>query len=147
MVIAACDSGLFPNADSIHDQAMQSLQQKNFSSAASKSEELIKKAPDGYEGYFILAQARAQIGDKNAALAALEAAIKRGYKDDNAIDENPNLKPIQNMPAYAELMDSSFPKRAQKSQATSTSASVGIVQSDSKTVIRAGDVVLEMPKN
>jgi hypothetical protein len=148
--VSACDTGPLASADSIREKATQSLQQKNFSDAAKMAEELTRKVPDGYDGYFLLAQARAQLDDKNAALAALEAAIKKGYKDDKAIEENANLKPIRSMTAYAELMDISFPKRDKKVEMnteTSTSASVGIIQSDTKTVIRAGDVVVEMPKD
>ena len=149
LALAACDTGPFASVDSIRTQAAQSLQQKNFTDAVNKAEELTKKAPEGYEGYFLLAQARAQLGDKNAAIAALESAIKKGYKDDQAIEGNDNLKPIRSMAAYADLMDTAFPKREKQIRVdadASVFASVGIVQSDSKTVIRAGDVVVEMPK-
>lgn len=153
LALAACDASPWTSADSLRAQATQSLQQRNFTEAANKAEYLTKKRPDGYDGYFMLAQARAQLDDKNAALAALEAAIKKGYKDDQAIDENANLKPIRGMAAYAELMDTAFPKRekkpaldADRGASMSASASAGITQSDSKTVIRAGDVVVELPK-
>lgn len=149
LALAACDTGPFASADALRAQAAKSLQQKNFTEAATKAEELTKKAPESYDAFFMLAQARAQLDDKSAALAALEAAIKKGYKDDKAIEDNANLKPIRGMTAFTELMDASFPNREKKVQAgteVSASATVGIVQSDSKTTIRAGDVVVEMPK-
>lgn len=149
LALAACDAGPWASADAIRAQATQSLQQRNFTEAANKAEYLTKKRPDGYDGYFMLAQARAQLDDKNAALAALEAAIKKGYKDDQAIDQNANLKPLRSMAAYAELMDTAFPKREKKpalDMGASLSASAGITESDTKTVIRAGDVVIELPK-
>jgi hypothetical protein len=151
LALAACDAGPWASADAIRAQAAQSLQQRNFTEAANQAEFLTKKRPDGYDGYFMLAQARAQLDDKNAALAALEAAIKKGYKDDQAIDQNANLKPLRSMAAYAELMDAAFPKREKKptldmDKGASLSASAGITESDTKTVIRAGDVVIELPK-
>lgn len=140
--LSACDSGPFASAETIRNRATQDLEQKNFSEAAKDAEALIKKNPDGYDGYFLLAQARAQLGDKNAAIAALESAIKKGYKDDVAISSNANLQPLHPLSAYEELMDSSFPRRE---KALSSSGDVGISASDSKTVIRAGDVTIEMP--
>lgn len=149
LALAACDAGPWASADAIRAQAAQSLQQRNFTEAANQAEFLTKKRPDGYDGYFMLAQARAQLDDKNAALAALEAAIKKGYKDDQAIDQNANLKPLRSMAAYTGLMDTAFPKREKKpalDMGASLSASAGITESDTKTVIRAGDVVIELPK-
>ena len=142
--LTACDSGPFASADSLRQHAAQSLEQKNFADAAKYAEEFSKKAPDSYEAYFLLSQARAQLGDKNAALAALESAIKKGYKDDAAISANANLQVLHPLSAYVELMDSAFPKRE---KAVVSSGEVGIKETDDKTVIRAGDVVVEMPKD
>jgi len=139
ILLSSCDS-----ADSIRNHASQSLEQKNFSDAAKYAEELIKKTPDSYDAYFLLAQARAQLGDKNAALAALESAVKKGFKDDAAISTNANLLPLHPLSAYNELMDSAFPKREKP---VAASGDVGINETSSKTVIRAGDVVVEMPKD
>ena len=140
-LMAGCDSGPLASAEKVRAHAVQSLEQRNFTDAAQTAEELIKKAPESYEAYYLLAQARAQLGDKNAALAALETAIKKGYKDDQAIAANANLQPLRGMAAYAELMASAFPRQP------ATSGPVGITETASKTVIRAGDVVVEMPKD
>ncbi|MFA9217233.1 MAG: tol-pal system YbgF family protein [Sphingomonadaceae bacterium] len=131
------------SADSIRGHAVQSLEQKNFTDAAKNAEELIKKTPDSYDAYFLLAQARAQLGDKNAALAALETAIKKGYKDDQAINANANLQSLHGMAAYDELMGRAFPRAAP----VSSGATVGITETSSGTVIRAGDVSVELPKD
>lgn len=139
LLLSACDS-----ADTIQARATQSLEQKNFSEAAKDAEALVKKTPDGYHGYFLLAQARAQLGDRNAAIAALESAIKKGYKDDAAIEANANLQALHGMSAYAELMNGAFPQR-QKPVTAAGDAS--ITESNTKTVIRAGDVVVELPKD
>lgn len=139
ILLSACDS-----AETIHARATQSLEQKNFTQAAHEAEALIKKTPDGYDGYFLLAQARTQLGDKNAAIAALESAIKKGYKDDAAISANVNLQALHSLSAYNKLMDSAFPRRE---KAVTAAGDAAISESDSKTVIRAGDVVVELPKD
>ena len=144
VLLSACDAGPFASADSVRQHAVQSLEQKNFSEAAKYAEELSKKTPESYEAYFLLAQARAQLGDKNAALAALEAAIKKGFKDDAAISANPNLQVLHPLSAYNELMDSAFPKREKP---VTASGDVGVSETSSKTVVRAGDIVLEVPKD
>ncbi|MYN11342.1 tetratricopeptide repeat protein [Pseudoduganella aquatica] len=148
-MLAACDSGPFASTDAMRQHAAQSLAQKNFGAAASQAEKLSAKAPDDYEAFYLLAQAQAQLGNKNAALAALESAIKKGYKDEQAIAANDNLQSLRNMSAYAELMDSAFPRRVQAGTAETPAAAsdaVGITETAGKTVIRAGDVVVEMPK-
>ncbi len=141
--LTACDTGPLANGESLRNRAAQNLEQKNFSEAAKYAEESIKKAPESYESYFLLAQAKAQLGDKNSALAALETAIKKGYKDDQAITANANLQPLRGMAAYAELMDSAFPRH---STAVGTPAA-GITETATKTVVRAGDIVVELPKD
>ncbi|WGG52415.1 tetratricopeptide repeat protein [Rugamonas sp. DEMB1] len=151
MLLSACDSGPFASAEAIRTRATQNLTQKNFTEAAKTAEELVKKTPDAYDGYYLAAQARAQLGDKNAALAALESAIKKGLKDDKEIVNNANLQPLLNMAAFSELMDSSFPKREKTILSAGGSngagGAVGISETRDKTVIRAGDVVVELPKD
>lgn len=149
MLLSACDSGPFVSADTIRARAIQNLTQKNFTEAAETADELIKKTPESYDGYYLAAQARAQLGDKNAALAALEAAIKKGLKDDKDIVNNINLQSLLNMAAFTELMDNSFPKREKtiQSAGASNAAAVGISETKDKTVIRAGDISVEIPKD
>jgi len=155
--LAGCDLDFLKSAESFKTEARQSIVAKNYSEAAALSQKLTEKAPADYEGYFLLAQAKAQVGDKNAALAALEQAIKNGLKDDEQIDKNVNLDPIKTMTAYKDLMVASFPSRkaAQESAVSASttavisdsesSSSVSIHQVDGKQVVRAGDVVIEMP--
>jgi tetratricopeptide (TPR) repeat protein len=150
MLLSACDSGPFASADAIRARATQNLTQKNFTEAANSADELIKKTPDAYDAYYLAAQARAQLGDKNAALAALESAIKKGLKDDKEIVNNPNLQLLLNMAAFTELMDSAFPQREKTilsaGAGNGAAGAVGISATKDKTVIRAGDVVVELPK-
>lgn len=144
LLLTACDSGPLASADALRGHAIQSLEQKNYSDAAKYAKELSNKTPDSYEGYFLLAQACTQLGDRSAALAALETAVKKGLKDDVAISANPNLQALHPLSEYTELMDSAFPKREKPVVAT---GNVGISKADGKTVIRAGDVVVELPKD
>lgn len=148
--LAACDTSVFASADKLKVEARQTLEAKNFSNAAKAAQKLIDKAPDDYEGYYLMAQAKAQTGDKNAAIVALEQAIKKGLKDDAQIDKSTNLDPIKPMVAYGDLMKASFPGRSVPvagvpTSASNSSASVSITESDGKQVLRAGDVVIEVP--
>ncbi len=145
LALSACD--LFANPEKLKADTSAALTARNFSSAAQSAEQWTQKAPEQYEAYFALAQAKAQAGDKNAALVALEKAIKKGLKDDVQIESNTNLDPIKSMVAYQDLMKTNFPGRAaKKAQAPDQdNATVSITEEDGKQVLRAGDVVLQVP--
>lgn len=149
LALSACD--LIATADKLKSDATAALAARNYSSAAEIAQKWGEKAPDQYEAFFVLAQARSQAGDKNAALAALEQAIKKGLKDDVQIDSNTNLDPIKGMSAYESLMKASFPDRkpkqdeAQKSEEQHSDNEVSITEKDGQQVLRAGDVVIQMP--
>ncbi len=140
LTLSACDSGvLFRSADSLKAGAEKALEEKNYSNAAVSANALISKQPDGYEGYFLLAQAEAQLGDRNASLSALEHAIKHGLKDDTQIDTNALLKPIRHMPAYVSLMAENCPDRPRPEL-----DGVSIRQDGHSQEVRAGDVVIKL---
>jgi len=143
--LTACDLDFMKSADSLKADARKSMEIKNFSEAASIAQRITEKAPADYEGFFLLAQAKAQAGDKNAAIVALEQAIKSGLKDDEQIDKNNNLDPIKSMVAYSDLMSASFPSRRGVSGVASTDGPVSIRETNGKQVIRAGDIVIEVP--
>lgn len=149
--LVGCDTNIFQSEDSLRQAVAKGIEEKNFSLAASNADALIKKNPNSYEAYFFLAQAKAQTGDKNAAIVALEKSIKSGLRDDLLIEENQNLQPIRQMAAYVELMNASFPQRVKKdeiqiTQSTVQAGSTGIFEKDGKTVVKAGDVVIEVQK-
>lgn len=151
LVLPACDTGVFANAEKLKTNAKQTIEARDYSQAAVAAQKLIDKLPEDYEGYFLLAQAKAQTGDKNAALVALEQALKRGLKDDQQIDKNANLEPIRNMSAYNDLMTTNFPSRATSiaipgiSTQEQSGSSVSIIEIDGKQTIRAGDIVIQTP--
>ena len=167
-----CDFDILATPEKIKQETKQSIEAKDFTKAAGLAQKYIEKVPTDYEGYFYLAQSKSQTGDKNAAIVALEMAIKNGLKDDQQIEENSNLDPIKLMVAYADLMRKSFPGREEQvfiqterevpagisvgatsstssgtsvSASSGTSAQVSIKESNGKQIIRAGDIVIKMP--
>jgi tetratricopeptide (TPR) repeat protein len=150
-----CDLDFMKNAENMKTDARHAIEAKNYSEAASISQKMTEKLPSDYEGYFILAQAKAQVGDKNAAISALEKAIKNGLKDDEQILKNTNLDPIKSMTAYTNLMNTNFPGKNPfiennipviEVNRTEVSGSVSIQEVNGKQVVRSGDVVIEIPK-
>lgn len=108
LLLAACSGDTFTNAKTLRTQASESLAQKNFGIAADKAYAATLKAPKEAESYFLLAQAQAQLGRKNAAMASLETAIVNGYTDEEAIKGSANLEPLRKSEAYKELMAATF---------------------------------------
>jgi hypothetical protein len=149
LMMTACDASFLASAEKLKAQAKQTIEAKDFSQAALAAQKLIEKSPDDYEGFFLLAQAKAQTGDKNASIGALEQALKKGLKDDQQIDANKNLEPIRSMSAYSDLMNASFPSRASVlavpgiSVQGQTGAAVSITEVDGKQTIKAGDIVIQ----
>jgi DNA-binding SARP family transcriptional activator len=149
LMITACDASFLASAEKLKAQVKQAIEAKDFSQAASAAQKLIEKSPEDYEGYFVLAQAKAQTGDKNAAIGALEQAMKKGLKDDQQIEANKNLEPIRDMSAYSDLMKAAFPSRAALATVPGISvhgqagAAVSITEADGRQTIRAGDIVIQ----
>jgi hypothetical protein len=77
----------------------------------------------------------------------LEQAIRKGLKDDVQINSNANLDPIKSMVAYGDLMKAQFPGRGAQESASAhqDSGNVSITEKNGKQVLRAGDVVIEVP--
>jgi hypothetical protein len=112
LLLAACSGDMFANAKTLRTQASESLVQKNYGIALEKAYAATLKAPKDAEAYFLLAQAQAQLGRKNGAMASLENAIVNGYTDEEAIKGNANLEPLRKAEAYKELMAATFPPAA-----------------------------------
>jgi len=112
LLLAACGGDTFANSKTLRTQATESLAQKNFGIAADKAYAATLKAPKEAESYFLLAQAQAQLGRKNAAMASLENAIVNGFTDEEAIKGSANLEPLRKSEAYKELMAATFAQPA-----------------------------------
>ena len=108
LLLAACGGDTFTSAKTLRTQATESLAQKNYGIAADKAYAATLKAPKEAEAYFLLAQAQAQLGRKNAAMASLETAIVNGFTDEEAIKGSVNLEPLRKAEAYRELMAATF---------------------------------------
>ncbi|WP_426343757.1 hypothetical protein ACN9MU_27755 [Pseudoduganella sp. R-32] len=107
LLLAACGD-TFTNAKTLRTQATESLAQKNYGIAADKAYAATLKAPKEAESWFLLSQAQAQLGRKNAAMASLETAIVNGFTDEEAIKGSANLEPLRKSEAYKELMAATF---------------------------------------
>jgi hypothetical protein len=122
LLLAACGGDTFTNAKTLRTQATDSLAQKNYGIAADKAHAATLKAPKEAEAYFLLAQAQAQLGRKNAAMASLETAIVNGFTDEEAIKTNANLEPLRKAEAYRELMAATFAPAAAEGAADAAKA-------------------------
>ncbi len=122
LLLAACGGDTFTSAKTLRTQATDSLAQKNYGIAAEKAHAATLKSPKDAESYFLLAQAQAQLGRKNAAMASLETAIVNGFTDEEAIKGSVNLEPLRKAEAYRELMAATFPAAATDGTPAATDA-------------------------
>jgi len=123
LLLAACGGDTFTNSKTLRAQATESLAQKNYGIAADKAYAATLKAPKEAESWFLLAQAQAQLGRKNAAMASLENAIVNGFADEEAIKGSANLEPLRKSEAYKELMAATFaPPAAAPAEGTAPAA-------------------------
>jgi hypothetical protein len=125
LLLAACGGDTFTNAKTLRTQATESLAQKNYGIAAEKAYAATLKAPKEAESYFLLAQAQAQLGRRNAAMASLENAIVNGFTDEEAIKSNVNLQPLHKAEAYRELMAATFQPAAAPAEGAAPAAQEG----------------------
>ena len=63
-----------------------------------------KHYPDGGNAHFLAALRAIERGDEAAAVAALRAAVDRGYDHSRALDADPLLDPIRDAPGFELLM-------------------------------------------
>lgn len=161
LALGGCLPDSLQDAATLRTLATQSLEQRNFADAVSRARHLVEKTPQDVEAHYLLAQALAQSGERTAALVALEQAIRQGLRDAGRIEAEPRLEPLRDMNAYEDMMSAQFPDRLSvsvragsvrasvSSGATTTSQRAGeavsIEQRGGKQVVRAGDLVVELP--
>ena len=63
-----------------------------------------KHYPDGGNAHFLAALRAIERGDEQAAVAALRAAVDRGYDHSRAFDADPLLDPLRDAPGFEPLM-------------------------------------------
>ena len=138
LLLAACGGDTFTNSKTLRTQATESLAQKNYGIAADKAYAATLKAPKEAESYFLLAQAQAQLGRKNAAMASLENAIVNGFTDEEAIKGSTNLEPLRKSEAYKELMTATFAPPAAAPAEASAPAATGAAEGASEAAKAEG---------
>ncbi|MCC7466719.1 MAG: tetratricopeptide repeat protein [Saprospiraceae bacterium] len=79
---------------------------QDYSMAKQWIQRYIKLKPDDSAGYYQLAIS--QHGTPSQALSSLELALKKGFKDDDMIQNEPLLIEIRKTPAYKKLMEQYF---------------------------------------
>lgn len=99
MLLAAC-SDYLPSSQSIQN----SLSQKNFGQAMEQADKLAKQNDIRAQDWVIIAEARSANQQKLSALAALESALKLGWKDSQLLENSPYLKLVRESPEYDRLL-------------------------------------------
>jgi predicted esterase len=90
-------------AASCGEAAREAMRQRDFSAAASALELAVVLRPDRPQGFFELARARAESGDRKRALAALEQAVAAGFKDRSRLDGERAFDRLRADPAFLAL--------------------------------------------
>ncbi len=146
------------SADSIKEKFNQSILDKNYGEAVDYAKRLSDKEPKKFESFFILAQAYAQADDKTASISALSTAIKLGLNDAHKINNDPLLAPIKSSAGFNELMEEKFGDKNDEMESVETimkeqeakvdammsDTTTSITDKDGKTVIKAGDIEIDV---
>ncbi len=121
-------------------QVKSALDQKNFGEAATLADQLTSANPKSADAWLVAADAKSAAGDRLAALAALEQALKNGLRDTARLDADTYLDTLRSSSEYQGLM-ARFGLAKPVAQAGDTS----ITATPAGTVVRAGDVSVTLP--
>lgn len=83
----------------------EALRQDHQAQAAVYFELMAAAAPDTAWPLLRLAATRVKIGNKKAALKALEDAVKRGVKSPDTLTQDPDLQPLASEPEFQKLVE------------------------------------------
>jgi len=83
----------------------EALRQDHQAQAAVYFELMAGAAPDTAWPLLRLAATRVKIGNKKAALKALEEAVKRGVKNPDSLTQDPDLQPLASEPEFQKLVE------------------------------------------
>lgn len=157
-LISGCILDQFENSEKIKQKFELKIREGKNESALDFAKRLTELEPRKYDSYLALAQAYAQINDKYAAIHALSNAIKFGLTDAQIIVDDPLLDSIKKSAGYMELMSEKLGFQEQKSDSINaiiekdevkldsmiSDTSTSITDKSSKTVIKAGDLEIEV---
>jgi dienelactone hydrolase len=83
----------------------EALRQDHQAQAALYFELMAAAAPDTAWPLLRLAATRVKIGNRKAALKALEEAVKRGVKNPDTLTQDPDLQPLASEPEFQKLVE------------------------------------------
>lgn len=155
---SGCILDQFDSSEKIKEKFELSMSERNYGAALDFARKLSEKEPQKYDSFLALAQAYAQIDDKSASISALSTAIKFGLNDAQRIINDPLLDPIKKSAGYIELMAEKLDYQEQKLDSTDaiikkheakvdsmiSDTATSITDKGSKTVIKAGDLEIEV---
>lgn len=156
LFVTACDKVMPPpdapkNQTSIPlsqqlKEAGEELHKKNYGRTVEITTRIIEANPGNSEARYLQAEAQCLMGEIEHALKSLEGALAAGFTDFNRIMNDDTLSALRQAPE--------FPPLIQRYQSNSTGAreniragNVSINEENGQQVIRAGDVVLRVPKD
>lgn len=88
------------------ETGQEQFRANNFPQAAEYFEVMAEAAPDQSWPLLLLAETRVREGNKKAAMAALQDAVKRGIKSPDTLTRDPELAPLSQEPAFQRLVQS-----------------------------------------
>jgi len=86
------------------ESARELMRAENYSAAEPLLEMMTVLNPDRPQPFFDLARARARLGDKKRALAALQQATEAGFKDVVRIEQEAAFAPLRTDPAFQNFL-------------------------------------------
>jgi dienelactone hydrolase len=94
------------------EDGQQEFRNGEFPHAADYFELMADAVPDQSWPLLLLAETRMRMGNKKAALKALEEAAKRGIKSPDSLTKDPELAPLSSEPAFQKIVQSISAKSA-----------------------------------
>ena len=94
------------------EDGQQAFRDQEFPHAADYFELMADAVPDQSWPLLLLAETRVRMGNKKAALKALDEAAKRGIKSPDSLTKDPELAPLASEPAFQKIVESVSAKSA-----------------------------------
>jgi dienelactone hydrolase len=88
------------------EDGQQEFRNREFPHAADYFELMADAVPDQSWPLLLLAETRMRMGNRKAALKALEEAAKRGIKSPDSLTKDPELAPLASEPAFQKIVQS-----------------------------------------
>lgn len=129
-------------------EALSELDKKNYGRSVELTIRVTKADPGNTESYVIESQAKSMSGDVQSAVDSLEKAFKNGLKDIDRLMKEQRLDPVRATPGFQELLSKyGFTSPATVTATEVKAGNVSIKEENGEQVIKAGDVVVRMPKD